>query len=314
MNGEQRKHKVICIGAVLVDELYQCFELVIGGSSNPASITKTAGGVMRNIVHHLVLLETPVQFVTVVGNDADGEWIKNVCTEAGIDMSTAHIANCNTGKYAAILNPDGSLYAAAAVNPCEVYLTIELLQQQIQLLLSATIIIADTNLSTDVLSWLITFCIDKNRMLIIEPVSVSKAKKLSAIDLNSVYMITPNEDELLSLNNESISTKTSINTLLNRGVKNIWLRRGMHGSVMHSLHKKITLPAPAVKVKDSTGAGDAALAAWAAAYCMGMNEMECLKAGHAMAAIVLQTTGAIATNTNKQILLRAIKEFYPDEY
>lgn len=313
MSNEPNKHKVICIGAVLVDELYQCFEPVIAATSNPASVTKTAGGVMRNIVHHLVLLGTPVQFITVVGNDADGEWIKNICTTAGIDMSAAHTANCSTGKYAAILNPDGSLHAAAAVNPCEVYLNTELLQQQIQLLLSATIIIADTNLSTEVLSWLIAFCNDKNIMLIIEPVSVSKAKKLAAVYLQGVFMITPNEDELTSLNNEP-STETAIDVLLKRGVKNIWLRKGVHGSVTYSRNKKITLPAPTVKVKDSTGAGDAALAAWASAYCMGMNELECLKAGHAMAAIVLKTDGAIATNTNKQILLNAIKEFYPDEY
>ena len=314
MNHEQAKHKVICIGAVLVDELYQCFEPVIAATSNPASLKRTAGGVMRNIVHHLVLLDTPVQFITVIGNDADGEWIKNICTAAGIDMSAARSSNCNTGKYAALLNPDGSLHAAASVNPCEVYLNIEWLQQQIQLLLSATIIIADTNLSTEVLTWLIAFCNNKKIMLIIEPVSVNKAKKLAAVDLAGVFMITPNEDELQTLNNESLSSEIALDVLLERGVKNIWLRKGEYGSVIHSDHNKTALPAPTVKVRDSTGAGDAALAAWVSAYCLGMTEMQCLKAGHAMAAIVLQTNGAIATKTNKQILLKAIQEFYPDEY
>jgi len=313
MNHPLTNQKVVCIGAVLVDELFYCYETVMGATSNPATMKKTAGGVMRNIAHHLVLLGIPASFITVAGNDADGEWLVNDCIKAGIDMSGAAIVNCSTGKYAAILNPDGSLYAAAAVNPCEIFLNIELLQQQITTLLSATIIIADTNLSTGVLSWLILFCNENNILLFIEPVSVNKAKKLATIDLNGVYMITPNEDELKSILMQPRDTITAIQSLLQQGIKNIWLRKGPNGSAIYSRDKFIELAAPNVTVKDSTGAGDAALAAWIAAYCDGMNETTCLQAAHAMAGEVLKINGAMALHINKQKLSEALKACYPNE-
>lgn len=307
------KHKVVCIGAMLIDEIFYCHGKVLAGTSNPANIKRSAGGVMRNIVHQLVLLNIPVTFITVVGNDADGKWLKEKAREARIDMSTTVTANCDTGKYTAILNPDGSLFVAAAVNPAEAYLTIELLQQQEALLSSATIMLADTNLDRSVLVWLIAYCNQKGIRLFIEPVSVEKAKKLAGISLKGVYMLTPNEDELSSLSNKYTTKAMILDELFQQGLTYTWLRKGAMGSEMISSKSSYSLPAPDVQIKDITGAGDAALAAWIAADCIGKNERQCLVAAHAMAASVLQVEGAINTSIDPEKLLIAIKEYYPHE-
>lgn len=215
------KHQVVCIGAMLVDELFYCKKTVIAATSNPAIVKRSAGGVMRNIAHHLALLDIPVQLITVVGNDADGQWLKKDCIKAGIDMSATITDDCSTGKYAAILGPDGSLYTAACVNPSESYLTIERLEEKDAFLSAATIIVADTNLDANVLEWLIEYCGEKNILLFIEPVSVAKAKKLSGIVLKGLFMITPNEDELPSLSTDHSSTENTIQELLNRGLQHL---------------------------------------------------------------------------------------------
>ncbi len=307
------KHHVVCIGAMLVDELFYCKEPVVAATSNPANIIRSAGGVMRNIAHHLALLQIPVQLITVMGNDADGQWLKEDCIRAGIDMNDIIIADCSTGKYAALLNPDGSLYAAACVNPSESYLTILILQQKEAALLKASIIVADTNLDPAVLEWLISYCSKKQILLIIEPVSVAKAKKLSSIVLKGLFMVTPNEDELPSLSQQHSSTETVLQELLQKGVQHIWLRKGAKGSEIISCKSRYSLPSPAVNVKDITGAGDAALAAWIAAYCLGRTERECLLAAHTMAARVIQVKGAMDTDINQQKLFESIKKYYPDE-
>src|SRR6476620_9896415 len=100
-------HHIICIGAMLVDELFYCESDVIAGTSNPALLKRSAGGVMRNIAQHLSLLGMRVQLLTVLGNDADGQWLLQDCLDSGIDMSITVTANCNTGKYAAIIGPSG---------------------------------------------------------------------------------------------------------------------------------------------------------------------------------------------------------------
>jgi pseudouridine kinase len=56
---------------------------MILASTVEASINKTAGGVARNIAHQLTLLGVEVQLITVFGNDADGDWLKQVCFNAG---------------------------------------------------------------------------------------------------------------------------------------------------------------------------------------------------------------------------------------
>jgi pseudouridine kinase len=307
------KHKVVCIGAMLVDELFYCNKPVITATSNPAAIKRSAGGVMRNIVHHLVLLEIPVDFISVVGNDADGQWLINNCKENGVDLSNIITADCSSGKYTAFLNPDGSLFAAAAVNPTESFLTIALLQKKEGLLMAATVIVADTNLDASVLQWLIAFCRQQGKHLFIDPVSVEKAKKLSIIVLEGLYMVTPNADELLSLGKNQNDAEAVLMELMQSGVQYIWLRKGKGGSEMVSKQNRYNLPSPNITVKDSTGAGDAALAAWIAAFCLGKTERQCLLAAHAMAAAVLQVEGAIDQSINQNKLFDAIKNYYPDE-
>jgi pseudouridine kinase len=307
------KHQVVCIGAMLVDELFYCKEAVVAATSNPAFVKRTAGGVMRNIAHHLALLDIPVQFITVVGNDTDGEWLKEDCKNAGIDMNSTVTANCSTGKYAAILGPDGSLYAAACVNPSESLLTIQILQEKDVVLSAATIIVADTNLDGNVLEWLIQYCRQKAILLFIEPVSVAKARKLSAIVLDGLFMVTPNEDELPSLSLYEEDAEAILQELMQRGVKYTWLRKGAKGSEMISLDGRYSLPSPTTTVKDITGAGDAALAAWIAAHCIGKTERECLLAAHSMAAAIIAIEGAVDPGINQKKLFDSIKTYYPDE-
>jgi pseudouridine kinase len=305
---------IVCIGAALVDEIYRCKEKALEGTSNPAVLSRSAGGVMRNIAHHLALLEVPVSLITALGNDSDGQWLKQQCEEAGIDMSASIITESNTGKYSAILNPDGSLYGAACMNPAEEIMTDVLLSKRADRLAAADMIIADTNLASTSLQWLISFCREKNIQLIIEPVSVSKARRLSNIDLSGVFMITPNEDELLSLLTPfNYIQEQAVNTLMQKGLKSLWLRKGAKGSAIYQPEQIISLPAPAVTVLDITGAGDAALAAWVAGSYYGWNDLLCLKAAHAMAAIVLEQQGAVAAHINKKSLENAINKYYPND-
>ncbi|MFT3909636.1 MAG: PfkB family carbohydrate kinase [Ferruginibacter sp.] len=307
------KHHVVCIGAMLVDELFYCKEAVVAATSNPAIVKRTAGGVMRNIAHHLALLDIPVQFITVTGNDSDGRWLNEDCVRAGIDMSATITANCSTGKYSAILGPDGSLYAAACVNPSESFITTDLLKERDAVLSSATIIVADTNLDANVLEWLIEYCKERSILLFIEPVSVAKARKLSSIVLNGLFMVTPNEDELPSLSLNNSTAETILHELITKGVKHVWLRKGANGSEIITSQNRYSLPSPKTIVKDITGAGDSALAAWIAAYCLGKNEKQCLLAAHAMAAAIIKIEGAVDTSIDQKKLFDSIKTYYPDE-
>lgn len=305
---------VICIGAALIDELYFCEGQASAGTSNPASIQRFAGGVIRNIAHHLAMLDVPVQLVAVIGEDPDGDWLFQSCKQNNIGVDAIQRLPVPTGKYAAILNRDGSLFTAACNDPCAAHLTTDYLKSIIHFLQIASLIVADTNLSITSLQWIISFCQTNNIPLLVEPVSVTKAAKLSSIDLSGIFMITPNEDELASASGMDRSpVDYSIQNLLRRGAANCWLRKGAEGSVLFNREGNISLPAIRLQITDSTGAGDAALAGWIAARYHGLNDVDCIKAGHVMAHEVLQVPGAVISHINYPLLQELLLKHYPNE-
>src|SRR4029078_11596641 len=107
---------VVCVGAAFVDELFHMKEKMILATTIEAAITKTAGGVARNIAHQLALLGVEVQLICVFGNDSDGDWLKQVCVNAGVRIDASTTREGLSGKYTAILNMDGSLFTGFLTN------------------------------------------------------------------------------------------------------------------------------------------------------------------------------------------------------
>jgi pseudouridine kinase len=304
---------VICIGAAHIDELFHAPGKILLATTSDATITKTAGGVSRNIAHQLAVLNVPVQLISVFGNDSDGQWIKNICTDAGVKLDASITIDGGTGKYTGIINADGSLFTAFLTNTNNQLITPDHLNQNKSLLETAFFILADANLSKETIDWLLRFSNSTGIKLIIEPVSVPPASKLASIDLHGLYLVTPNEDELPVLTHaQSLSTKKQIEEILKRGVEYVWLHNGVHGSTIAHKEKTISLHASLVDVKDCTGAGDGSLSGFILGKYLGKTDIECLKLAHTLAAEILQVNGAIATHLTQEKLLSLVSNYYPD--
>lgn len=304
---------VICIGAALVDELFHATDKIILATTSDATVTRTAGGVSRNIAHQLALLGVPVQLISVFGNDSDGDWLKQVCRNAGVQLDAAITIDALSGKYTGILNVDGSLYTAFLTNAATHLITPEHLEWNIDLLKSASVLLCDANLSVESMEWLLGFSKTTGIPFIIEPVSVPPASKLASVDLRGLYLITPNEDELPVICHEPLpSTKKQVEELLDRGVQNVWLHNGIHGSTIISRDKSISLHASLVDVLDCTGAGDGSLSGFLLGKHLGKDDHECLKIAHTLAAEILQVNGAIATHLSQDKLLDLVPTYFPE--
>jgi len=304
---------VICIGSALVDELFHATSELLLSTTTDATVTKTAGGVSRNIAHQLALLGVPVQLITAVGNDSDGDWIKQVCTAAGVKLDAVITREGLSGKYTGILNVDGSLYTAFLTNAANHLITPQHLQKNIELLKTASYLLADANINVDTVEWLLAFSSETGIPFIIEPVSVPPAKKFRNVNLSGLYLITPNEDELPVLCSEnSFLTQQQVEELLNRGVQNIWLHDGKHGSALYNSEKSITLHAPSIEVVDCTGAGDGSLTGYILGKHLGKDGIDCLKLAHTLSAEILQVNGATATHLTQEKLLGLVSKYYPD--
>lgn len=304
---------VICIGAALVDELFHTTGELLLSTTTDATVTKTAGGVSRNIAHQLALLGVPVQLITAVGNDSDGDWLKQVCASAGVKLDATITRNGLSGKYTGILNADGSLYTAFLTNAANHLITPQHLEKHTDLLKTASYLLADANINVDTAEWLLAFSIETGIPFVIEPVSVPPAKKFRDVNLKGLHLITPNEDELPVLCSEkSFLTQLQVEELLQKGVQNIWLHNGQQGSALYNKEKSITLHAPVIEVVDCTGAGDGSLSGYLLGKHLGKSDIDCLKLAHTLSAEILQVNGAIATHLTQEKLLQLVAKYYPD--
>ena len=128
-----------------------------------------------------------------------------------------------------------------------------------------------------------------------------------------LYLITPNEDELPVICHEPLpSTKKQVEELLDRGVQNVSLHSGIHGSTIISRAKTISLHASLVDVLDCTGAGDGSLSGFLLGKHLGKDDHECLKIAHTLAAEILQVNGAIATHLSQEKLLDLVTTYFPE--
>jgi pseudouridine kinase len=305
--------QIICIGAALVDELYSATAPMLLATTNNATVHRSAGGVSRNIAHQLALLGLPIQLISVFGSDGEGDWLKTICDYCDIKLDGAITTHSLTGKYTGILNSDGSLFTALITNAELDLITPQHLQSQETLLSTAAYIVADANISTAAVAWLASFCFTNKIPFIIEPVSVPPAAKFSNMNLQGIYMLTPNEDELPALcNNKNYTTvQQQAEELLNRGVEKVWLHSGAAGSTLFSKEKTIHLAAPNVPVvKDCTGAGDGSLSGFILAQYLGKTDEESLQIAHTLSAEILQVNGAIATHIKQDQLLSAVSKYY----
>jgi pseudouridine kinase len=305
-----KKRPVICIGAALIDETYTCMAEPRQGTSNPASYFRSPGGVARNIANHLALLGQSVEIITHFGSDQDGQWLMGKCSSNGIGISHSIVNDVATGRFVAMLSPEGDLFTGAVSTHFESQLTPAFLEQKIHLLKSASVLLIDTNLGKESLNWILQLCRLEKIPCIIEPVSVPKAARLRNADLSNILLITPNRDEMLALSGESdkLDTNQLIGHILERGVNNLWIRDGRNGSAIYSPGFSFKLAAPDVNVVETTGAGDAALAGWIYAWLQNKAPEECVGYGHAMAKLVLQVKGAIKTDLSQDLLETTFSE------
>lgn len=295
---------VICIGAALVDEIFSSKETIREATSNPSGYKRSIGGVARNIAALLSQLGHRVELITHLGNDAEGNWLIYSCRALGIGLTHAVQNDQATGRFMALLQPNGELFTAASYSNIETVISPEFLATKTGVLKTASLLLIDCNLSRESLEWIVDFARQEQIPCIIEPVSVSKAKRLQTINWQHVLLFTPNTGELQALSNHT-ALDDSIRQLLDAGLQQLWLRSGKEGSMLYTATGKTHLHAPDVQVVDTTGAGDAALAGWIHAWLMQYPEADWLKYGHALAAIMLQQQGADLPHLTRSVLTSA---------
>ncbi|HSF36775.1 MAG TPA: carbohydrate kinase family protein [Nocardioides sp.] len=276
---------VVVVGGTNMDVVARTSAPLVPATSNPGHTRISPGGVGRNIASCLGLLGAPVRLVSAVGDDAFGDEALRVTAACGADVSAVRRAPGATGTYTAVLDDRGELVAAVSDMAIVDRLVLETVH-----LTDAALVVLDGNLAHAQAARVVTAAADAGVPLAFEPVSVAKAGRLADL-VHDLFLVTPNSDELAALTGRPATDwRASVADLHDRGVAHVWLRQGADGSWMCTRGEEPThLPAVAATVVDVTGAGDAMLAAWVAAWLGGADPVEAARLGHRAAAATIES-------------------------
>ena len=279
----------VVVGGVNVDIGGKSFAPLIPADSNPGTVHVSLGGVGRNIAHNLRLMGIDVRMLTAYGDDVNGQRVAASCSELDIDLSHARrITGGITSTYLYLTDEKGEMVLAVSDMEICKKITPTYLSNNLSLLQNAQLIIADTNIPVESLIYLAENC---TAPIFCDPISTAKAEKLKPI-LNKIHTLKPNRLEAEQLSGIKIETMADVekaaDKLLEQGVHRLFISLGADGIYAAMGDERMQLQNLPGQMVNTTGCGDAAMAANAWAYLEGMDLKETALAALAAGSIAME--------------------------
>ncbi|MDO9455416.1 PfkB family carbohydrate kinase [Nocardioides sp.] len=277
--------RVVVVGGANVDVVARPLARAEPASSNPGTVTVTAGGVARNIAEVLVRLGTPTSLVSAVGGDQHGDLVVEVSSEAGIDLTHVRQVDGATGAYVALLDVGGELVGGVSdMTDCDLRPD----DLDADLLAGADLVVLDGNLSPETLGAALDLA--GTVPVALDPVSVPKAARIrEVLGGRRLFLVSAGAAELAALGDVAAEM--------------VWERRGPEGSTLTGPDEAVDHPALFVEnVVDVTGAGDAMLGAFLHAWLGGATGAEAAAYGHAAAALTVASAHTVRPDLTDELV------------
>ncbi len=308
-------NEIICIGGANVDRKFHLSKEVKLGTSNPAYVTATVGGVARNVGENLGRLGETIRLLTVAGNDTDWKLIQQHSTPFMDLTSVGFVPGEATGSYSAVLDPDGELVVAMANMSIYDSLTPSYLEPYDSLLVNAELIVIDLNCSEETVEYIRQRALLHGVGLVIVPVSSPKMTHMPK-KLDGVVWFICNQDEAEAYTGIAIHTDEdwiqAVKVLLDLGAKNVAVTAGGRGVMAGSSESAIQHYAAIhkVQIEDVTGAGDAFVSGVLYGHLEGMDTEESIRCGLVNASKTLESSFTVRpelTSTQIEIEMEEVQ-------
>ena len=290
----KRPSYAVVVGGVNIDVGGTASGPLVAGDSNPGRVRLSLGGVGRNIAHNLALLGTDVRMLTAFGDDLHGEQAAASFARLGIDGTHAlRVPGGNTSTYLYLTDARGEMALAVSdMSVCE-KITPGYLASNFSLLHNAQVVVTDTNIPQESLRFLADNC---TRPIFCDPVSTAKARKLLPI-LPRIHTLKPNRMEAELLTGMEIhggeDAKAAAKKLLDLGVHRVFLSLGADGLCAAQGDRCLLMENLPGRMVNTTGCGDAFMAAIVWAWLEALDLEETALAGLAAASIAMEAPETI---------------------
>lgn len=288
---------ILAIGAAGVDVVGRLETEVQAGTSAPARIRFSFGGVARNVAENLARLGHSVNLITAVGSGYFGDQLIKQISETGVDTSASVRTDQPTGSYLAVFSEREKLLALDDMRALKA-ITPAYLRAQYPLFKAASLCFLDANLPEATLKTAFSLARRARLPVIADPTSVSLAPRLEPY-LERIQMITPNSAEAAAYcqkpfcDAEKDRALEAANYLVSRGVGIAIISLAEFGVCYATSETNGFFPAIRTEVVDPTGAGDAMTAAVIFAILNDIPLDDAVRLGVSAASLTLRQRGAV---------------------
>ena len=250
--------KITVIGESNIDIAVKPYAEAKAKGCVPGSIAFHHGGVARNIAHNLCLLGHEVKLVSVFGNDDFAKSMISDCKQIGMDLSLSdQFEDAKSPIFLSFNDDTSNMISAVSDVSLNDRMDWGWLKDKMDVINTSDIVVADTLLSTEALTYLLDHCIAP---LYIDTVSPGKAMRFAEAmriaKKHSIFALKCNMAEAEQITGEDIAIEAS-KKLNDNGVSNVYLTLGSSGIVCCSEGVINTYPALPTAIVNVTGSGDA---------------------------------------------------------
>jgi pseudouridine kinase len=291
---------VLVIGAAGVDIIGVVWGELQSRTSSPANIRISFGGVARNVAENLARLGHPVNLISVVGQDNNGNQLLENAREAGVNVEAVlRRKEYPTGTYLAVVNNAGEMQyglddmrAISALTPEYIYSIEEIFDQ-------ASLLFVDANIPKDTLRRVMSIARRKQLPVCADPTSQTLAR---------LCMIVPNYREAEILCDRRINPASrrealeAAKCLVGQGVEIAIIGLAASGVCYATSQTSGHVPALRTSVVDPTGAGDALTATMLFGLLNDIPIDDAVRLGVTAAALTLRHPGSVVPDLSLEKL------------
>lgn len=299
---------IVVIGGANIDISATSYGSIKMEDSNPGRVSLRPGGVGRNIAENLCRLGKTTSLITALSKDIYSRTIVEDCDSFGLDMTRSKLLeNETTGLYLCINDNAGDmLVAVSSMDICQ-QIDPSLIQKHLDFLNQASLVIMDANLPEQTLRYVAEHV---TAPLACDLVSVSKCMKIKPI-LDKLSLVKANRFEAEAITRTKVEKVSDLEKtsekLLQAGCKNIIITLGDLGAYYCNAEKRGRIPAVPCNVMNTTGCGDAFMAAAAACFVDNPDIEEMAKYGVVAASITASHNGPVMPYLSVEMIERQMK-------
>lgn len=287
--------RIVCLGDAMADVVARLPGPLMLGSDTPAPIAVLGGGSAANTAAWVAAAGGDAAFIGRVGEDVLGRQLRDDLTERGIELALSVDPSLPTGTCIVLVDEAGertmipSIGANAALGPAD--LPGPLFRRGNHLHISGYALFSGARPAA-----FAALALARVSGMSIS-VGAASSAPLRAVGgeqflrwIGRDLLLFANRDEARVLTDDEDATRAA--TALSTRVGRVIVTYGADGAVWCEDGWPVVVPAPAVDVVDSTGAGDAFAAAVLVALSNGSPPAEALRRGHDLAARACGGVGA----------------------